>query len=86
MHYSIPKLITAIVFGLITVKRTSENLTTRTIYNYPYDKHIHYNELKLLYMKKINTLHILIYMYKYKNNLLPSSFDNLIKSKTPEIM
>ena len=62
--------------------QTLQNLTRRTIYNYSYDKRIKYNELKLLDIKKINTLHILIYMYKYKNNLLPSSFDNLIKSKT----
>ena len=32
--------------------------------NYLYDKHIKYNKLKLLDIKKINIL--LIYMYEYK--------------------
>ena len=32
--------------------QTIQNLSIRTIYNYPYDKHINYNKLKLLDIKK----------------------------------
>ena len=42
--------------------QTLQNLTIRTIYNYSYDEHINYNKLKLLDIKKLNTLRILTYI------------------------
>ena len=62
--------------------QTLQNLTTRTIFNYPFDKHINYKDLEILNIININILHILIFSFKHINNLLSDSFSNFFNTKT----
>ena len=62
--------------------QTPQNLTIRTIFNYPFDKHINYKDLEILNINNINILHTLIFSFKHINNLLPNSFSNFFNTKT----
>ena len=53
--------------------QTLQNLTIRTIFNYPFDKHINYKDLEIWNIYNINILHTLIFSFKHINSLLPNS-------------
>ena len=57
--------------------QTLQNLTIRTTFNYPFDKHINYKDLEILNVNNINILHTLIFSFKHINNLLPISLISL---------